>query len=184
MNLCFNQFPLTMEARLEELRQARASLIQVAELAPEDDELTGKDPDKWSVAEIIFHLHLAEKRTAAGLKRVLDSEVRSALTEETILKAEWERVRTFVGTRAFPVKAPPRVIPTNTPTRLDALALIRQSRQELLAAIQKATYGDLLSVSMPHPFEVVGVLTGAGWLSVTAFHEIRHAQQIRRVTPP
>ena len=179
MKNSLEEFPTCLEARLEELQQARASLIQVAELAPEDDGITGKDSDRWSVAEIIFHLHLAEKRTAGGLKRVLDSEARNALAEETFLRTEWERVRSVVGTRTVHVKSPPRVVPTNTPKRVDALALIRQSRQELLSAIQAATYEDLLCVSMPHPFEVVGVLTGAGWLSVTAFHDLRHAQQIR-----
>lgn len=183
MNLCFDQFPTTLEARLEELQQARASLIQAAEWAPDDDGVTGKNPDKWSVAEIVFHLHLAEKRTGAGLKRALDSQTRNSLAEETFLRSEWERVRSVVGTRSVLVKAPQRVVPTNTPKRSDALALIRQSRQELLAAIQTATYQDLICVSMPHPFEVVGVLTGAGWLSVTAFHDLRHAQQIREKSP-
>ena len=183
MNPCFNQFPMTLEARLEELQQARESLIQVAELAPEDDGLTGRDPDKWSVAEIVFHLHLVEKRTAAGLKRALELQTRSAPAEETFLRTEWERVRSVVGTRKVLVRAPLRVVPTNAPKRSDALALIRQSRQELLAAIQAATYQDLICISMPHPFEVVGVLTGAGWLSVTAFHDLRHAQQIREKSP-
>ena len=181
METTFEQFPTSLEARLEELRQAREHLLQEAGSAPNDDETSGTNPDKWSVAEIIFHLHLAEKGTLAGLKRALASPSQGTAADEKVLREEWERVRTLVGTRAVKVKAPPRVAPTNAPRRSEAIALIRQSRQELLATLQTVSYKDLICVSMPHPFAALGTLTGAGWLSATAFHDLRHIQQIREM---
>jgi len=71
------------------------------------------------------------------------------------------------------------VVPANASDLAEGVELLRQSRQQLLDAVQNATYGDLLSVPMPHPFWAVGNLTGAGWLSVAAYHELRHAEQIR-----
>ncbi|MHB8653199.1 MAG: DinB family protein [Terriglobia bacterium] len=181
MKINLDQFPTTIEERLEDLRRAREHLLQAAESAPTDDEATGTNPDQWSVAEIVFHLHLAEKGTLAGLKRTLALPGQGAVPDEKVLREEWERIRTQVGTRAVKVKSPLRVAPANAPLRLEAIALIRQSRQELLATIQTVSYEDLLCVSMPHPFATLGVLTGAGWLSATAFHDLRHAEQIREI---
>jgi len=177
----FEQFPTTIEARLEDLRRAREHLLQEAESAPMDDEATGMNPGQWSVAEIVFHLYLSEKGTLVGLKRSLALPGQGAVPNEKVLREEWERIRTQVGTRAVKVKSPLRVAPANAPRRSEAIALIRQSRQELLATIQTVSYEDLLCVSMPHPFAALGVLTGAGWLSATAFHDLRHAEQIREI---
>jgi hypothetical protein len=181
MIINIDQFPASLEARLEELRRAREHLLQEVGSSPNDDGATGRNPDKWSVAEIVYHLHLAEKGTLARLKRALESPGQGAAADEKVLREEWERLRTVVGTRAVKVKAPPRIAPTNAPQRSEAIALIRQSRQDLLATLQTVSYKDLLCVSMPHPFEPIGVLTGAGWLSATAFHDLRHADQIREM---
>lgn len=181
MKTTFEQFPTSLEARLEELRRAREHLLREVGSAPMDDEATGTNPDQWTVAEIIFHLHLAEKGTLARLKQALESPSRGPTADEKVLREEWERLRTLVGTRVVKVKAPPRVAPTNAPRRSEAIALIRQSRQELLATLQTVSYKDLLCVSMPHPFAALGALTGAGWLSATAFHDLRYAGQIREM---
>jgi len=190
----FDQFPESLEARLEELRQARMELLEAAESASHDDHVTGTSADQWSVAEIVFHLHLAEKRTVAGLKRALESPLRPdrqarpdrparparlVRPDDASLLAEWEKIRSVIGARAVRVNAPPRVEPVNAPLRVDAIKLIRQSRQELLATIQTVTFDELLVISMPHPFAAVGTLTGAGWLSAIAFHDLRHTAQIR-----
>ena len=181
MNPTIEQFPTSLEARLEELRRAREHFLREVESAPNDDQATGKDPDQWSVAEIVFHLHLAEKGTLARLKQALESPSQGNAPDEKVLREEWERLRTLVAARVVKVKAPPRVAPTNAPQRSEAVALIRQSRQDLLATLQTVSYKNLLCVSMPHPFAAIGVLTGAGWLSATAFHDLRHAEQIREM---
>jgi hypothetical protein len=181
MKTTFEQFPTCLETRLEDLLRAREHLLEEVGSSPNDDGATGTNPDKWSVAEIVYHLHLAEKGTLARLKRALESPGQGAAADEKVLREEWERLRTVVGTRAVKVKAPPRVAPTNAPQRSEAVALIHQSRQELLATLHTVSYKDLLCVSMPHPFAALGVLTGAGWLSATAFHDLRHAEQIREM---
>lgn len=184
MRTGFDQFPESLGARLEELRQARTLLLEAAASAFPDDHVTGMNADKWSVAEIIFHLHLAEKRTLLGLQRSLDAPVRPIRIEkpnDASLRAEWDKIRSVIGARAVRVKAPPRVEPSSAPSRAEAIKLIQQSRQELLAAIQTVAYDNLLAISMPHPFSAVGSLTGAGWLSATAFHDLRHAEQIREM---
>ena len=181
MEPAFNLFPTCKEARLEELRQARLLFLQEVDSSPNDDERVATPADRWCIAEIVYHLHLAETRTAAGLKRALESPSRGTPADEAALRVEWERVRTTVGQRAVKVKAPPRVEPANAPNRAEAIKLIQHSRQELLATVQSVAYDDLLAISMPHPFAAVGTLTGAGWLSATAFHDLRHIEQIREM---
>jgi hypothetical protein len=187
LRIGFDQFPESLDARLDELRHARTLLLEEAESVSHDDHVTGTNAEKWSVAEIIFHLHLAEKRTLVGLKRALESPVRPdrpdrlARPNDASLRAEWDKIRSVIGARAVRVKSPPRVEPANAPSRTEAIKLIQQSRQELLATLQSVAYDDLLAISMPHPFAAVGTLTGAGWLSATAFHDLRHAEQIREM---
>lgn len=113
------------------------------------------------------------------LTKALDSAPRSLFVDEQALRAEWMHIKTLIGTRVTKAQAPPRVVPTDAPDLTVALALLDQSRQHLLETIRGATYDDLLSISMPHPFPAVGTLTGAGWLSVVAYHDLRHAEQIR-----
>ena len=60
--------------------------------------------------------------------------------------------------------------------------MLDQSRQQLLELPGRATLEELASISAPHPFAAVGTLTGATWLSVIAFHEIRHAEQLEKLT--
>ena len=181
MKPAFDQFPTCLEARLDELRQARFHFLQEVDSAPNDDERVATPADKWCIAEIVYHLHLAETRTAAGLKRALEASTRGTLADDVTLRVEWERVRTMVGQRTVKVKAPPRVEPCNAPSRAEAIKLIQHSRQELLATVQAVAYDELLAISMPHPFAAVGTLTGAGWLSATAFHDLRHIEQIREM---
>jgi hypothetical protein len=176
------EFPKGIDERLEELSRSRTQLLQEIEAAKTVGESGSLGSNAWSVAEVVYHLHLSEKSIARGLKKALDSTSRSPAVCSEQLRAEWELIRKLIGTRRAKVQAPPRVVPANPPDLADGVELLRQSRQQLLDAVQNATYDDLLSVSMPHPFQAVGTLTGAGWLSVVAYHELRHAEQIRELS--
>jgi hypothetical protein len=47
--------------------------------------------------------------------------------------------------------------------------------------LSQVTLDELASISMPHPLEGIGTLTGAGWVSLIAYHERRHTEQIREI---
>jgi hypothetical protein len=129
----------------------------------------------------VYYVHLAEKSIARMLKMTLDSNARTPVADADHLRAEWERIRTLVGTRRTKMQAPSRVVPANPPCLADSVELLNESRRQLLAAVENASYDDLLSVSVPHPFREIGTLTGAGWLSVVAYHDKRHAEQVREL---
>ena len=173
------QPPLTLEDRLAELTAARAELMDALKNTPA--ELDTGASERWSVAEIVYHLHLTEKSIIRILQKSLGSGTRHARASDDSLRAEWERIRSLIGIRDQRASAPPGVVPTGAPALTQAVALLDQSRQALLTFIGTVSLNDLASVSMPHPFEVIGTVTGAGWLSIIAQHELRHAEQIREI---
>ena len=176
-----SEFPNGFEDRLEELRRSRALLLAEIEAAKTGSAAGSSGPNAWSAAEVVYHVHLAERSIARMLRKALDSPARATVADVDQLRTEWERIRTLVGTRRTKMQAPPRVVPANPPGLADGVELLNESRRQLMAAVENATYDDLLSVSMPHPFQAVGTLTGAGWLSVVAYHDVRHAEQLREL---
>jgi hypothetical protein len=175
-------FPLALENRITELSGARGVLL---------DRLAGHanpvgNSLQWSIAEIAFHLHLTETNIGRLLRKIVARGERREPAGQDHLRAEWDRVRELVGTRGTHVSAPSFVQPHDAPSLPEATRLLSQSRQQLLEILSPMTLDDLASVSAPHPVPAVGVLTGASWISVIAYHELRHARQIddlRRAFP-
>ncbi len=175
------EFPATLERHLAELIVSRTCLLQEVEAADPDSAAAGSEPGRWSAAEVVYHLHLSEATIVRMLRKALASVERHPAADEARLRAEWERIRYLVGTRVARVKAPPRTVPADPPGLTQAVEALNQSRRDLLETVKDAPYEDLLSISMPHPFDALGPLTGASWLSVVAFHDLRHADQIREM---
>jgi DinB family protein len=195
----FPEFPTGLDARLAHLDQVRAALLREVEAVageagfspagpPESNPVgtdaapkAGATTDEWSVAEIVYHLHLSEKSIARLLRKRLASTDRHQPAGEEQLRTEWERVARLVGIREPKVKAPAFAEPTQAPALAAGIELLGQSRQALLEVVRSVPYADLLSISAPHPFDAIGTLTGASWLSVDAFHEHRHTEQIQEM---
>jgi hypothetical protein len=174
----FEQFPRTLNDRVAELETARARLLAAIE-ATRTQSCGAPSDGCWSVAQIAYHLYLAENATARGLGMRLASSDRSEPASEARLLEEWQRIRATVGRRTVKAQAPARVVPENPPELDRALELLAQSRRALLDVLEGAAYEDLLSIDLPHPLQAIGLLTGASWLSSTAYHDLRHAEQIR-----
>jgi len=192
------EFPRDLDARLAHLTETRAALLrEINWVAPgfspralgargADVQCTlttaaGRESGaahEWSLAEIVYHLHLSEKSIAKLLRKRLASADRSESASDEQLRTEWERVARLVGIRTPKVKAPALAEPLQAPALTEGIELLGQSRKALLEVVQSGSYADLLRVSAPHPFEAIGTLTGASWLSVVAFHEHRHGEQI------
>jgi DinB family protein len=172
------QFPDNLEARRTELDGARGCLLEAIHSSAEGRGIAVSEPGRWSTAEIVYHLHLSERSIVRMLGKALASSERNEPADEGRLRAEWERIRRVVAARESKVQAPVVTIPTMPPAFDAALDLLTQSRQALVTVIAETTYDELLRISRPHPFAAVGVLSGAGWLSLIAAHEERHTRQI------
>jgi len=174
----FDQFPRTLSDRLAELEAARTRLLAAIEAGRAQSDCVPPEGG-WSVAEIAYHLHLAESATARGLGKRLASSERGKPANEARLLEEWERIRSMVGRRTGRVQAPARVVPENSPSLERTVELLGESRHALLQVLEGASYNDLLSIDLPHPLQAIGLLAGASWLSVTAYHDLRHTEQVR-----
>jgi uncharacterized damage-inducible protein DinB len=181
MTATVQQFPITLEDRLAELAAARAQLMAEVQSGISGAAQPQPESGRWSLAEVVYHLYLSEKSISRLLQKALGSGERHTRMGEEHLRAEWERIGSTVGRRERRASAPPPAVPTNAPGLEEAVELLHQSRQTLLEMLSNVTLDDLVSVSMPHPLEVIGLLTGAGWLSLIAYHEQRHTEQIQEL---
>lgn len=174
----FNDYPATLAARISHLEAAREQLLAELEGAATGQANTGK----WSAADIAYHLYLVERGIGRMLKKALSPEgARHERKTEEDLRAEWQRISRLGDPTFHPVSAPAPVEPVNAPSLGESLSLLSQSRCSLLDTLAATTMEDLASISRPHLLEVMGRLTGAGWLSMIAYHELRHTAQLRRL---
>jgi uncharacterized damage-inducible protein DinB len=170
-------FPATLQDHIAELERARARLLEEIGNCQVELAMRRPEPGTWSLTEIIYHLHLSERGITRMIQKALSGE-RGPVVSQERLQEEWERVRQMVGSRQEKAQAPPATKPENVPGFSEALELLGQSRKELLDLISRVSLDDLASICKPHPLKEIGTLTGATWLSLIAFHELRHAEQI------
>ncbi|MDW8241479.1 MAG: DinB family protein [Acidobacteriota bacterium] len=173
-------FPTSLEDRLAELSEARAALMTEIESAMSAP--VPHDPTRWSLAETVYHLYLAESSIARLLEKALQSGQRHARVADEQLRAEWEHIRLVLTDRQARANAPAAVMPNDAPPVAEAVERLQQSRQRLLRLLEQVSLDDLASISIPHSNEAIGRLTGAGWLTLIGYHERRHTQQIRELT--
>ena len=140
-----------------------------------DESRVRRDPNRWSVVEIVEHLTRAYSGTAKGFERCLEKGAPLATTPT--LK---QRVQQFalIGLGYFPEgrQAPKHIIPSG---ELDLNAVIDAVRRDLArldaTAIQtreKLGTGKMLD----HP--IIGALTVDQWLKFHEIHTRHHARQI------
>lgn len=172
-------FPTNLSGRRAEFDGARKRLLEAIRAAGASSATGSAEPGRWSTGEIVYHLHLSERSIVRLLARALASGERHEPADVAVLRAEWDRIRRLVAVRGTKARAPDFAVPTHAPAFDVSLDLLKQSREDLLALVARTTYDELRCISRPHPFEAVGVLTGAGWLSLIAAHEERHTQQIQ-----
>ena len=140
-----------------------------------DESRVRRDPNRWSVVEIVEHLARAYSGTAKGFERCLEKN--SPMFSAPTLK---QRVQQFalIGLGYFPEgrQAPKFIIPSG---ELDLGAVIEAVRRDLAKldesakrAKEKLGPGKMLD----HP--IVGALTVDEWLKFHEIHTRHHARQI------
>jgi hypothetical protein len=137
---------------------------------------TRRDPNTWSVAEIVEHLQRAYLGTAKGFERCLDKGAPIATAPS--LK---QRLQGFavVNLGYFPAgrEAPKHIIPTG---ELDLLAVLGAVRRDLArldaAAVRtRAQFGRAKVVDHP----ILGAFSVDQWLKFHLVHTRHHEKQIQ-----
>jgi hypothetical protein len=140
-----------------------------------DESRVRRDPNRWSVVEIVEHLTRAYSGTAKGFERCIEKG--APLATRSSLK---QRLQQFalIQVGFFPEgrQAPKYIIPTG---ELDLNSVIDAVRRDLKrldesAAHARSTLG--AGKMLDHP--IIGALTVDQWLKFHEVHTRHHARQI------
>ncbi len=134
-----------------------------------------RDPNRWSVVEIVEHLTRAYSGTAKGFERCLEKGAPLA-TPTTFKQALQQFALIHLGHFPEGRQAPKHIIPTG---ELDLNAVVAAVRRDLArldeaASKTKQTLGT--GKMLDHP--ILGALSVDEWLKFHVVHSQHHARQI------
>lgn len=151
--------------------QVRENLfVEVEHLT--NEELNKKPSEnEWSIKQVLEHLYLMEGAIAKTIQYQLSSGEDSAVGDKPI---------ELSVNRSTKVQAPDFATPSDDFATLDELKEKLSQTHEALSAIAYNTPSDMLRAkSYPHP--VFGDMNLSQWIPFTAYHEMRHTEQIKEV---
>jgi Protein of unknown function (DUF1569) len=142
-----------------------------------DESRTRRDPQQWSVVEIVEHLTRAYSGTAKGFERCVEKG--APLATAPTLK---QRLQQFalISLGQFPEgrQAPKHIVPTG---ELDLGAVIDAVRRDLARLDEsgaKARQALGAGKMLDHP--IIGALTVDQWMKFHEIHTRHHAKQIQQ----
>ena len=163
-----------LEPILSLLQGSRHRFVAAAREVPVDKWRSSPGEGRWSPAEVVAHVTMVERAIVAGAKKVLQAPPKPVPLRKRlhlpVALAAWRGAK-----RRTPIPLDPSFV-TDRP---EALGLLTTAREETLSFIATAQNIDLKPYRFPHPF--LGSLNVYDWFRLIAYHELRHAQQIREV---
>lgn len=135
-------------------------------------------PGKWSIAEILDHLHLAERSITRVLSKILQQAAGRGLIGEP---GSMEPLPYQIDREIYnqPADAPESVRPSPERPLSQLLESLEESRERLLEVASRADGRVVGNVTIRH-FQL-GELHFYQWLALEAAHEAKHLAQIRQI---
>jgi len=165
---------------LEILRSARADLQAAVEEVPIAMRDRRPAPDRWSVAEVLEHLGIVERRVAQLLATRFAAARTEAVERERETSSICDRMpNAALQDRTVKVTAPEMLQPTGTVDAAAAWAALEEARAALNAVIRTADGLALGTLTHRHPR--LGELDLYQYIGSIAGHESRHAAQVREI---
>ena len=129
--------------------------------------------DRWSIAEIVEHLVLIERRVHSIVGGMSETPEAASESDPTLID---EFILNEVPSRSKKINAPAPVCPIHQWSGPEGLERFTESRQQTIQLLLNASLrGDVV----PHP--VYGPWDGYQWLLAAAAHTVRHTEQIAEV---
>lgn len=171
----------SMHPRIEEvinyLDRERTALHDAIERVPEDARDKQPGADRWSVAQVLQHLGLIEKRVGLGMTKWVTDARSTALGAETETSSVMNSVPVqLIIDRSQRRNAPEEVRPPGDIDAKTAWAQLESARATLRAAFLAGDGLALSEVVQPHP--VLGPINLYQWMLFVGSHEERHTAQI------
>lgn len=173
-----------MHPRIEEVLNyldiERTALREAVELVPPALRDQSPGTDRWSLAQVLQHLVMIEKRIGRGMTKW----VADARTGGTGPETETSSVMNTLPLQAIADRSQPRSAPEEFRPQADtdagsAWAALERSREALRAAILAGDGLALGEVVQPHP--VLGPINLYQWVLFVGSHEARHTAQVREI---
>jgi uncharacterized damage-inducible protein DinB len=164
----------------EYLAQQRRALLEAAGVVPGELWPSRPGAGRWSVSEILEHLHRVERGTAALLTKRIASAREAGHPREGETSSLLSALAGYgLDDRTRTLEAPERVLPTENPDRETIEQRLADSRAALLAAMESGDGLALAEIRHTHPR--LGELDLYQWILAVAEHEKRHTAQVRDV---
>ena len=170
-----------MHPRIEEvinyLDTERSALGKAVESVP--PELRDKQPgaDRWSVAQVLQHLMIIEKRIGLGMTKWVTDARTGGIGPETETASVMNSLPLeLIIDRSQRRTSPEEVRPSGDIDAASAWAALEKSRETLRAAFLVGDGMALSQVIQPHP--VLGPINLYQWMLFVGSHEIRHTAQV------
>ncbi len=135
-------------------------------------------PEKWSVAECVEHIMLAEGTLMAQAEKALAAPPNPDWAEKTKGKSEF--IENVMVKRLGKAQAPEAIVPSGKIPRAELMKRLREARAKTLK-FAETTQLPLKAHTAEHPFPVFGTLNAYQWVIYIPLHNIRHNQQIAEV---
>jgi uncharacterized damage-inducible protein DinB len=174
----------SMNPRLEEvlnyLDSERAALREAVELVPTNLRDQQPGPDRWSVAQVLQHLVIIEKRIGIGMtKWVADAKAAGVGPEMETSSVLSSLDLALIADRSRRRNAPEEVRPDGKLDAASAWTALERTRAALRAGVMPGDGLALGEVVQPHP--VLGPINLYQWLLFVGSHEARHTGQVREI---
>jgi hypothetical protein len=170
-----------MHSRLEEvlsyLDTQRAALFEAIQLAPAEMRDQKPGPDRWSIAQVLEHLLMIEKRIAMGVTKWVSDARAGELGLETETSSVMATLPLeLIVDRSQRRNAPEDVAPRGEMDAASAWAALGKSRASLRSGVLAGDGLALGEVIQKHP--VLGPINIYQWLLFVGSHEGRHTAQV------
>jgi len=162
-----------LDAQRKQLRAAIDSIPAAARNTP-------PTANQWSVAQVLDHLTIIDKRIAAGVgKWIADAQANGLAQETETTSVAGTIPNEKILDRSRKVEAPEEIRPRTDIDAETAWSELEQARAKLQAAFLTGDGFALGQVVQTHP--VLGPINVYQWMLFCASHEGRHTLQIREI---
>jgi uncharacterized damage-inducible protein DinB len=173
-----------MHPRIEEvinyLDTERTALREAIELVPPALRDQSPGTDRWSVAQVLQHLVMIEKRIGMGMTKWVADARAGGVGPETETSSVMDSLPLqAIADRSQRRSAPEEVRPQGDTDAESAWAALEQARATLRAAFLAGDGLALSEVQQPHP--VLGPINLYQWILFVGSHETRHTAQVREI---
>jgi hypothetical protein len=160
---------------IELLQQSERELMQAIDGLNDQQWAYKPGPDRWSVAEVMEHIVLADALLFETAVKSLDAAA-NVKWETTLSKTDL--IRRAIPDRSRKVDAPAAIRPKEAMSRAQLLARFKEQRSRVSAYVRD-TDKPLKAHTSANPF--FGDLNAHQWLIYIPLHHLRHNQQILEV---